>query len=305
MRADVTRRDFARLAGAGLTGMCAAGHVAIAGPTLRKLPIGHTGITWGNDTDQAIKDVSDLGYRGFETFGNVIEARESAGGIGKPLDEHRLPLISAYCSFNLIDPTKRKDEMDKMARWGGLIKKYGGTVAVLGPNGVERATYDFNAVKANIISMLNDTSKMLADMGLVPALHQHTGTCIETRDEVYAVLDAVDARYVKFGPDVGQLQKGGSDPVQVVKDFLPLVRHMHLKDYNGGPNYLGYCPLGQGKVNIPAILDMLENADANLHVMVELDPSREMPMSPRETAAISKSYLEKLGYKFRTQVIPL
>ena len=35
----------------------------------------------------------------------------------------------------------------------------------------------------------------------------------------------VDTKYVKFGPDVGQLAKGGSDPVKVVKDFLPLIRH--------------------------------------------------------------------------------
>ena len=37
---------------------------------------------------------------------------------------------------------------------------------------------------------------------------------IEFRDEVYAVLDAMDTKYTKFGPDVGQLAKGGSDPVK-------------------------------------------------------------------------------------------
>jgi inosose dehydratase len=169
-----------------------------------------------------------------------------------------------------------------------------------GPERVPRASYDFKASQANIVSMLNERSKMLVDMGRTPALHQHTGTCIETRDEVYAVLNAVDTKYVKFGPDVGQLAKGGSDPVQVVKDFLPLIRHIHLKDYNGGEYYAGYCPLGQGKVNIPAILDMLENGNTNATVMVELDPSRMMPIRPKQTATISRSYLEKLGYHFAT-----
>jgi inosose dehydratase len=294
-RREFARRIAALLAGAGLRSRAFA-----ATSPGRKLKFGHTGITWGSDTDQAVADISSLGYRGFETFGNVIEAREASGGIGKLLDQSRLPLISAYCSFNLTDPSKRKDEMDRMARWGGLLKKYGGHVCVLGPNSVPRASYDFKASQTNIVSMLNDTSKMLVDMGLTPALHQHTGTCIETRDEVYAVLNAVDSRYVKFGPDVGQLAKGGSDPVQVVKDFLPLIRHMHLKDYNGGEYYLGYCPLGQGKVNIPAILEMLENGNTNLTVMVELDPSPMMPIPPKETAAISRSYLEKLGYRFAT-----
>ena len=201
--------------------------------------------------------------------------------------------------MDLLDATKRKDELAKMRKWGDLIKKNGGHVTVLGPNGVPRATYDFKANKANIVTSLNECSKMLTDMGIVPALHQHTGTCIETRDEVYAVLDAVDSRYVKFGPDIGQLQKGGVDPVQVVKDYLPLVRHLHLKDYSGGDAYLGYCPVGQGKVDIPAILALVKKADMQGMVMVELDPSRNMPEKAGETAAIAKKYLEKLGYGFR------
>jgi inosose dehydratase len=295
------RREFARRMAVFVSGLgLSRAANSAATPATRKLKIGHTGITWGNDTDQAVAAISSLGYSGFETFGNVIEAREASGGVGELLDQHRLPLISAYCSFNMTDPSKRKEEMDKLARWAGLLKKYGAHVCVLGPNGVPRAAYDFKASRANIVSMLNDASKMLVDMGLTPALHQHTGTCIETREEVYAVLNAVDTRYVKFGPDVGQLAKGGSDPVAVVKDFLPLIRHMHLKDYSGGESDQGYSPLGQGKVNIPAILDMLENGNTNLTVMVELDPSPMMPIPPKETAAISRSYLQKLGYHFAT-----
>jgi inosose dehydratase len=138
----------------------------------------------------------------------------------------------------------------------------------------------------------------LTDIGMTAALHQHTGTCIETRDETYAVMEAVDARYVKFGPDVGQLQKGGSDPVKVVKDFLPLVRHVHMKDFNGGPHFLGYCPLGQGKVDIAGLCDLLEGSGNDLMIMCELDPSKDMPLSPLEAALINKQTMAKLGYGF-------
>jgi inosose dehydratase len=289
-----SRRDVLRIT----SSVIAARSVAFADSP--KLKIGHTGITWGNDTEQAIRDISTCGYYGFETFGNVLEAREATGGIGQLLGKYKLPLISGYCGINLTDPAKRRDELDKVTRWGNLIRKYGGKVVVVGPNGVPRASYDFKEHKADIIAALNDTAKTVTDLGLVPVLHQHTGTCIETRDETYAVLDAADTKYLKFGPDIGQLQKGGSDPVQVVKDYLPLIRHMHLKDFSGGEAYLGYCPLGQGKVNIPAILKMLENAHTEAMIMVELDPSPNMPITAGETARISKEYLEKLGYRFRT-----
>ena len=84
---------------------------------------------------------------------------------------------------------------------------------------------------------------------------------------------------MKFGPDIGQLQKGGADPVQVVKDFLPLVHHMHLKDFSGGEAFLGYCPLGEGKVNLPAILAMMDGKKIDGMVMVELDSSPNQPIA--------------------------
>jgi inosose dehydratase len=147
---------------------------------------------------------------------------------------------------------------------------------------------------------LNEIAKALDDIGLVGALHQHTGTCVETRDETYAVMESVNTRYVKFGPDVGQLQKGGSDPVKVLKDFLSTVRHVHMKDFDGGEHYLGYSPLGQGKVDIAGLCDLLESSGNELMIMAELDPTPNMPLQPLEAARINKEALQKLGYTFRS-----
>ena len=115
------------------------------------------------------------------------------------------------------------------------------------------AAYQFAEHKANIVASLNEMCKALADIGVIGALHQHTGTCVETRDETYATMEAVDTRYVKFGPDVGQLQKGGVDPVKVVKDFLPAVRHVHMKDFDGGPHY----GVKKGEVKYDVVEDFL------------------------------------------------
>jgi sugar phosphate isomerase/epimerase len=139
-----------------------------------------------------------------------------------------------------------------------------------------------------------------ADIGLIATLHQHTDTCVMTSEEVYAVMEAVDTRYVKFGPDVAQLAKGGADPVKIVKDFVSIIRSVHLKDFLDGPHWAGYCPLGQGKVDIPAVLDVLETSKDLEWVMVELDGSRDAPMTPFETAQASKEYLIKVGYTFRS-----
>src|SRR5260370_33907461 len=175
----IDRRTF--LYRAGLTMALAAASPA---QPKRRLTIGHTGITWGfkpEDAAVAIRDVASLGYQGYETFGEVLEAWEPKGGLKKVLDENRLALISAYCNVNLTDPTKRRDEIARAVLWAKLIKQSGGDTAVIGPNGVKRASYDIKASKSDIISALSEICKTEDGGGITPALHQHTGTRIDTR----------------------------------------------------------------------------------------------------------------------------
>jgi inosose dehydratase len=298
----MSRRSFMRCAVAAGT-VAAAGQCFAAKAKQRNIKIGHTGITWRNDqVDDAIASIASLGFYGFETFGDVLVKREENGGLGKVLDQNKIPLISGYCTVNLTDPSKRADEMAKADKWCELIKKYNGRIFVVGPNPVKRDAYDFSAHKSDIVATLNELAKRVEDRGLTPVLHQHTGTCIESRDETYAVLEAVDTKHLKFGPDVGQLTKGGQDAVKVVKDFLPIVQHMHLKDFSGTDDrLLGYCPLGKGKVNVPAILDMMAGRQISGMVMVELDNDwRTMsPTPPQELVKQSRDYLESIGVRFR------
>ena len=140
------------------------------------------------------------------------------------------------------------------------------------------------------------------DVGIMGVLHPHTGMVIEKLDEVFAVLDSMDTKYVKFGPDVGQMVKGGAPPqavTKLVKDYREIIHHMHLKDYSGGSYYVGYCPLGFGVVEIPAILDILEGKEMTGMIMVELDSGPRNPMPPLQAASIAKEYLKNQGVAFR------
>ncbi len=297
----ISRRDF--------TTALAAGASALHAATPRNLKIGHTCITWGTfprgadasaTLEPAVKDIATLGYHGFETFPEVLEDWDKRDALRPLMDKYKLPLTSGYIRINVTDPTKARESLDGVIRLGKVIKTYGGTFAAIQVNGVKREGYDFNQYRDAIVSGLNDSAKALNDLGLGAGLHQHTGTAVETRDETYYVMEKCDTRHVKFAPDAGQLQKGGQDAAAVIKHFLPIVKHMHLKDYKGWEHYAGYCPLGMGQVDIPAILNALEDARQQANIMVELDPSPNAPMTPTETARASKAYLVKLGYKFRT-----
>jgi inosose dehydratase len=301
-RNECNRRELIKTIGLGLGAACLGTPVGQAAPA-RRLKVGQTSINWGfkvEGVEPGLRDSAKLGYWGYESYNDSVEPVEESPGWGKLLEEYKIPMPSSYFNFNLTDPTVRKAQVEKAIRLGKILKKHGGITAVIGPNGVNRTSYDFNASKNDLVTTLNEVSKALTDLGLAAALHQHTGTCVDTRDQVYAVFDAVDTRVVKFGPDVGQLQKSGTDPVPVLKDFQALLRNIHLKDYIGERSWAGYCPLGKGKVDLPGVMDVLEKAEGLQYVMVELDGTQNAPMAPFECAKTSKEYLEKLGYTFRT-----
>ena len=318
MAGSVSRRTFTKALIAGMgagIGATAVPHVtdsstsaapgtaatAQAGAA-KQLRIGCTALVWNASPrspealESAVRDMSELGYKGFETFGEVIEDWDNKGTLEKLIAQHRIPLISAYSTLNVIDPAARKDEIARIVRWGKILKKHGAGFMVIAVGGTKREGYDFAAHRANIVSSLNDYGKAMADLGLGSGLHQHTNTPIETRDEVYAVMESVDTRVFKFAPDVGQLQKGGADAAKVVKDFAAITVHMHLKDFVNGPHMGGYSPLGIGKVDLKSILETMEQANPKANIMHELDGSRDMPYTARQTAEISKWYLQKLGY---------
>jgi inosose dehydratase len=272
----------------------------------RKLSIGCTALIWGalprspENLTTAVKDMAELGYHKWETFASIVHDWDQKGTLEPLLAQYKIPLVSAYASVQLTDAAARKDNLAQLIAWGKTLKRHGGQIMVLAPNGVKREAYNFAEHKANVVAGLNDYAKAMNDVGLAAGLHQHTGTAVESRDETYATMEAVDTRYCKFAPDVGQLQKGGADAAKVIKDFASITITMHLKDFKGWEHFAGYCPLGEGKVDLQAVLDTMEAQSHTANIMHELDGSPNPPYTPRQTAAISKAYLQKLGYRFRT-----
>jgi inosose dehydratase len=301
----ISRRDFSfAFAGAlSLTGN------SLTAATPRNLKIGHTCITWGTfprgpeaiaTLEPAVRDIAALGYHGFETFPEILEDWDQRGALRPLLDKYKLPVTSGYIRINVTDPTKKQESLDNVIRLGKVLKKLGAHFAPIQVNGVQRQSYDFKQYRDAIVSGLNDSGAALNDLGIGAGLHQHTGTAVDTRDEVYYVMEKVNTKVMKFAPDAGQLQKSGADAAKVIKDFLSITKHMHLKDYKGWEHYSGYCPLGMGQVDVPGILNALEDAHQQANIMVELDPSNNAPMSAFETAKTTKAYLVKLGYQFRS-----
>jgi inosose dehydratase len=289
----------------------------------RNIRIGHTAITWDNkDVEQAVTAIGSCGYWGTETFGWVLEEWEASNrNLLEVFHRSELQLTSLYCHLDLIDPTKREDGIRQVMKWVDLYRKFNGPAVVVGGMMLNRGAFDISGHLPNIIATLNELAKRITDQGLLCCFHPHTGTPVETENEIHRVMSAVDSSFVNFAPDLGQIAKGGSDPFKFVKEYYDLIRMVHIKDYIGGPiehnaegreidktGFLGYTPLGMGVVDIQGILKYLEERDYGHYALVELDGNQWSatrkgdPMMPQpEAIQTSKRYLQELGYdNFRT-----
>jgi inosose dehydratase len=234
-------------------------------------------ITWGPDGFmKAIAEISDLGYRGIEAFGTLVETwKGRVEEFQALMAEKRLRLASLYCGGAMTDPAASPKEIETAVRCARFIRANGGDVVVLGGGRVQpgqgRAAY-----------------------------HPHRQTLVETRDQLARLMDHSDPGLVFLAPDTGHLRIGGADPEEVFRTYIDRIIYVHYKDIQGsataGHPPVVFAELGEGPINFRAVSKVLRSHDYSGWVMVELDRSAR---TPAQSAAISKKYMaEVLGFRF-------
>ena len=133
------------------------------------------------------------------------------------------------------------------------------------------ASYGYYLLKTqgHLADALNSIGDYCRQIGLATGLHPHTGTAIETREEIETILALVDAALIGFAPDTGQIAEGGSDILEVIRTYRHRIVHVHLKDWNGSyardadgkeinsSVYVNYEPVGSGFLPMPEIFAIL------------------------------------------------
>lgn len=145
---------------------------------------------------------------------------------------------------------------------------------------------------AHLLATLRQLQQIATEHGLTPTLHPHVGTAIEDRAAVLRLLDSSDVRLCL---DTGHLLIGGMDPLELVRLAADRVAHVHLKDVRksvaaavsaGDTSYLKavraglYTPLGDGALDVAAIVQSLEDAGYRGWYVLEQDAALSGPPEP-------------------------
>ena len=265
------------------------------GPT--EIHLGYAAITWNGNDRQAIEDISDLGFHGIQLRANVIKEFSGAAEVKDLLQKHKLTMVALSSGGVHIDPAVESDEIAKHMANAKFVHDVGGLYLQVtdqkpGDRAVGAADY------TRLGRVLTEIGKRTADLGISLGYHNHMGTLSERPEELDQILSAADPRYVKLELDVAHYYQGGGDPAKAIGSYHNRLLFLHIKDVepladSTGRKSYRFVELGQGKVDLPAVFTALHKANFRGWAVVELDGERDKTRSPKESAVISKKYLEE------------
>ena len=230
---------------------------------------------WGHQLEPAtvLAQMSELGLAATE-FGPEGFLPDAPQDKARTLREHGLAAVGQFVPVVLHDPGH--DPLPEvLTAMEALVSAGASTVVLAAATGQEG--YDVRPQLdepgwATLLANLDRLREAAAGQGLTATLHPHVGTMVESGEETDRVLAGSS---IGLCLDTGHLLIGGGDPVRVAREHPERIAHTHLKDVRldwarrvqtGEVSYTQavaegmYVPLGQGDVDIAAIVTALEDS---------------------------------------------
>jgi inosose dehydratase len=293
----VTRRNL-------LKGVLAAPLAAIGRPVFAAAEIqyGYAGITWGNDYRKAIDEIAAVGYRGVQlrsSDGLLDEFRSKPAALKELLDQKRLA-FPVFSSGNLsIDPAREKEMIDLHTGHARFVHDAGGLFLQVIDERPKRAVVAADYTRAG--KLLTALGKRVQDIGVTLAYHPHMNSTGEKPQELAAVLESADRRYVRVLFDTAHYQQGGGEPAPAIRQYRDWIAVLHLKDVRASTDQASgyqFVELGRGRVDLKAVFAALNEINFKGWGVVELDRVPDAGRTPKESAEMNRRFLvDTLGQK--------
>jgi inosose dehydratase len=241
---------------------------------------------WGHqmEQDRVLREMTQVGFTACE-FGPLGFLPEEPARRSEVLSKHNLTAVGGFVPV-VLHQAAHNPEPEIRAELEAF-KAAGAEVMVLaastGDDDYNSRTDLTDAEWAELLKNLDNLEKVAAEYGVRTVIHPHVGTIVERPDDIARV---VDGSGIGFCFDTGHMMIGGTDPVTFAQEHADRIGHVHLKDvrlavakrvidgeidyYQGVVQGL-YAPLGQGDVDVKAILTALNSANYSGWFVLEQD----------------------------------
>ncbi len=305
MPSNLTRRSFISKAGMAalalplISWLDAEGAQPLAVPGLK---LGYSAITWGGNDVQAMKDVSSLGFKGIQLRSNVLkEYSAKPAELRQLLAKHKLELGMFSSGDANINTGDDEAVVQRHVNNAKFVKSLGGSFLQVTNSSRPKEGAPSAADLKSYGQLLNEIGKRTRDLGVLTVYHNHMHQLGETPQEVDVIMESCDADNVQLLLDIAHYHQGGGEPAKAITQYKDRLKALHLKDVQPnpekGPAGYTFVELGQGKVDLPAVFNALQQIQFKGWGIVELDAVPDKAKSPLQCAQISRAYLQSAGLK--------
>ena len=273
-------------------------------PATARIKFGYAAITWGGNDEQAIDEIASVGFRGIQLRSNAVaKFADRPAALRELLERRGLVMVALSSGDLVIDPAVEREQLELHTRHASFVRQLGGLYLQIidkrpPPSGRPSTDADYRRLG----HLLTELGKRTADLGIALGYHHHMNTLGERPEEIRAILASADPRYVKFQLDTAHYQQGGGDPAQAVKEYADRLLFLHVKDLEAPvpgdqkdpARSYRFVELGRGKVDLKRVFAALAEVSFSGWAIVELDRVTDPARSPRESAMISKKYVEEV-----------
>jgi inosose dehydratase len=236
--------------------------------------------------ERVLHEMRELGFEATEL---------GAEGFLPPAPEEKARVLTEYgmtAIGSFVPIVAHREDVDPMPRIQQELADYAASgaevlvlAAVTGQTGYDDTRAPLTAEEwRTLFAHLEQIRGAAAAVGVTAVLHPHVGTVVETAEDIDAVLEGST---IPFCFDTGHLMIGGTDPVRFAAEHADRIAYMHLKDVSaqgmrrvkdGEISYFDaitqdilYRPVGQGDVDVRAILASLVEAGYDGWIVLEQD----------------------------------
>jgi inosose dehydratase len=266
------------------------------------IQVGYAAITWGGNDLQAIKDISEVGFRGIQLRSPILrDFGDKPQALRDLLKQYRLEFVALSGGGPGPNSGTDQDVITTQVKHAEFMRATGGRYLQMTDSSRPKDRKPVADELKKLGQLLTEVGKRTSDLGIPVAYHNHMNSMGEAPDEVDAIMDAADPRYVKLLLDVAHYQQGGGDPVKAITQYRDRILFLHIKDVESPvPGATGdlsrsyrFVELGRGKVNLPDVFAALKKIKFSGWAIVELDRVPDPAVTPKEAAIVCKKYLEE------------
>ena len=217
------------------------------------------------DLEDTLKKISECGCSNIEIFEiNLLGYENNIEELTSLCAKYGISILSVYIGCQFIYGDALPDELAKVRKVCGLAKSVNAKYIVFG-GGSLRASGIQEDDHKKLAEGVDKAAAICAEFGLNASFHPHLGSLVQTNEQIHKFFSLTD---VDFCPDIAHLVAGGSDAMELAKEYHDRISYVHLKDLSDDGEF---CPLGTGKIDLKGIIAYLKSVGYKGDWMIEID----------------------------------